>query len=170
MTRETCATCRFWRRNEPYRDGRCRRSPPIYRSSSEIGDWAQPTVEPHDYCGEHQPVAPAPDASDDYTRAAVPLKTVLEEERDKAREQRDDYKRQLLELQRKYEAMTGASTYGNAAVMLAESDIALADCLGNVPHSDELLDEWREERNAAQERVNIHRDAFLRLYRERHGG
>lgn len=72
MTRETCATCRFWvKRRE---GGSCRRVPPVWAGDGTAGiepGWAFPYVDGGGWCGEHQPVAPAPAASDDYTRAGM---------------------------------------------------------------------------------------------------
>lgn len=65
MTRETCATCRFHVPSHvPDKfAGKCFRHPPYSTG------W--PNVFPNNWCGEHQPVAPAPAASDEYARAAV---------------------------------------------------------------------------------------------------
>ncbi len=112
MTRETCATCRFYGAEPASAYGRCRRSPPPISRYTTC--WPKVAAD-GDWCGEHQPVAPAPAASDDYTRAA--------------------------------EAWAEAE----AAWWFGE--------LGDV-----------EQRHRLHRAAMNARDAFLRLYREKHGG
>lgn len=115
MTRETCATCRFWLKkpNAEPETGFCRRKPKRYIDSA-FPDFRWPPHLPSDWCGEHQPVAPAPAAPDDYTRAAV-----------------------------RY-----AEAWGGYWVCASDSP----------------------ERAAKLMETGPAHDAFLRLYRERHGG
>jgi hypothetical protein len=53
----TCATCRFCVLAE------CRRNPPVAALGPECVNSYWPDVDPTDWCGEHEPAAPAkPDA------------------------------------------------------------------------------------------------------------
>lgn len=71
MTRETCATCRFFAEAACGIYMECRKSPPALYGDRSFSAARFPPTQPAYWCGEHQPVAPAPAASDDYTRAAV---------------------------------------------------------------------------------------------------
>jgi hypothetical protein len=56
-TRQTCQTCRFWRRDDA-ESGLCRRHAP--RPARQHGDGVYfavfPLVENGDWCGEHEPI------------------------------------------------------------------------------------------------------------------
>lgn len=54
MTHPTCATCRFWDRNNTFNTiGQCRRRAPSQAWSGDAYVW--PDTQDEDWCGEHDP-------------------------------------------------------------------------------------------------------------------
>jgi hypothetical protein len=98
MTKPTCATCRFWRKDEECNFGDCRRSPPRIVDDALVADscngWDREAITTHshfpstygdEWCGEWQPQAVSAEASESRWREffgglSVRVRNVLDAE------------------------------------------------------------------------------------------